>query len=655
MKNLLILLSITPLFLSGAVEDYIPDSLKIKFEQAGITEKIGMWLELAKDQYYKNPEQTVLYSEKALALAEESNNQRLQAEALVHMGVGYSMLSNNEKAVENHLKGLTIAEQIGDESLLATLHNELGIDYRFIGDFDKSVHHFLKALTLKEQRQGNPPTADEKKSIANTMNNIGVVYDEAGNYDLALEYYMKVRAIREEINDSAGLGSVLNNIGVVYEEKGAYDIALGYYEQSLELKRKNGRRGTIGLTLNNIGIIHLNRKDYPQALDFHFDAIGIFRETADSASLANACNSVADIYLEMNRPGKALPFIREGLSISKKINARAMLKDSYRFLAKYYAAIDDYGRAYETQQLLLNLKDSIYGLEMAEKLAEMHTRYEVDKKEQEISLLTKDNEIQSLRIRKQSVQFYSLIAFVVLILLIGFLLFNRYKLKQKQYRIELEKKNLETEQRLLRSQMNPHFIFNSLNAIQSHISGNDSFTAMTYLSKFARLMRFILENSRKSYISLADEISTLKLYIELEQIRFKNKFDFSIEVSGDLSQESTYLPPMLLQPVVENAIRHGLRNKEGKGMLELRFSRNNGLLFCTVKDDGIGRQKARQINAARSHGHISLGMTVTRERLEALRRETRQKAKMEIEDLKNDHGEATGTQVRMLVPVEEDG
>ncbi len=136
--------------------------------------------------------------------------------------------------------------------------------------------------------------------------------------------------------------------------------------------------------------------------------------------------------------------------------------------------------------------------------------------------------------------------------------------------------------------MNPHFIFNSMNSIQSYISGNDSFTAMTYLSKFAQLMRFILENSRKSMVSLEDEISTLTLYMELEKIRFKDKFEFDLKVDPKIIKDSVFVPPMLIQPFVENAIKHGFKNIESKGLLTVDFQLEIGSMKCTITDDGIG-------------------------------------------------------------------
>ncbi len=221
-------------------------------------------------------------------------------------------------------------------------------------------------------------------------------------------------------------------------------------------------------------------------------------------------------------------------------------------------------------------------------------------------------------------------------------------------RTELEKENLETEQRLLRSQMNPHFIFNSMNSIQSYISGNDSFTAMTYLSKFAQLMRNILENSRKSLIVLSDEIDTLELYMELERTRFKKKFDFKITIEPELPVETIYIPPMLIQPFVENSIKHGLRNKQESGLLEIEFGQNRNFITCVIKDNGIGREKAMELNMGANKPHQSLGMQVTQERLEILSKEKGVNINFEITDLKDKNGGAAGMQVVINIPFELD-
>jgi len=138
-----------------------------------------------------------------------------------------------------------------------------------------------------------------------------------------------------------------------------------------------------------------------------------------------------------------------------------------------------------------------------------------------------------------------------------------------------------------------------MNSIQSFISGNDSFTAMTYLSKFAQLMRFILENSRKSFIALSDEINTLELYIELERIRFNKEFNFEISVDPEIPVDAVYIPPMLIQPFVENAIKHGLRDSVSEGLLEIIFTKKSNLITCLVRDNGIGRFAAHKSPSAK--------------------------------------------------------
>ncbi len=303
---------------------------------------------------------------------------------------------------------------------------------------------------------------------------------------------------------------------------------------------------------------------------------------------------------------------------------------------------------------MLSLKDSTFRKDMTNKLSEMQVKYETERKEKEIEILARDKEIHLLKIKKQSVQLYFLLAFIILAGLISILIFSRFRLKQKHYRIELEKKNLETEQRLLRSQMNPHFIFNSMNSIQSYISGNDSFTAMTYLSKFAQLMRNILENSRKPFIVLSEEIETLKLYIELERIRFKQKFDYKITVEPDLPVDSVYIPPMLIQPFVENSIKHGLRNKKEKGLLEIEFRKDDKFIRCFVKDNGVGREKAGKLNNTKNKEHRSLGIQVTKERLDTLSRLKGLKVSFVITDLKDSNGNAAGTEVVIKIPYEEE-
>ena len=642
-------------------QDQKVDSLKILLNTVPEQEQAMIYNVIASNLYYVAPDSCIVYADKALAIAEKFNLPTEKYFALVHKGVGYSILNKNQQAVSFHLQALELAIGIADKKKLGRVHNELGIDYKYLGKFDKSLEHLLKALSIKEEKPADGISLFSERSIANTMNNIGTIYDNIGDFDRALDYYYKVLEIRKSSNDRKGEASVLNNIGIVFEEKGKFHEALDYYRQSLEIKMEIGNERSIATTLGNIGIIYLDLGDYKNALKYHFETLEINKETGNLYGIANISNSIADIYLEKGEPQKAYPYIMDGLKYAKQSKARRIESDSYNFLSKYYKAVNNDSKAYETQLLLMALKDSLFSLELTEQVAEMQTRYETEKKEKEIEILARDKEIQSLKIRKQSVQLYVLLGFIFLAMVISILVFGRIKLKQQQVRTELEKKNLETEQRLLRSQMNPHFIFNSMNSIQSFISGNDSFTAMTYLSKFAQLMRNILENSRKPFICLSEEINTLELYMELERMRFKQKFDYKITIEPGLPIETAYIPPMLIQPFVENSIKHGLRNKKDKGLLEIEFSQKHKFINCVVKDNGVGRKKAMEMNKEkntmpddRQESHQSLGMLVTRERLDALSKEKKININFNITDLKDKNGKAEGTQVVIQMPFEID-
>jgi ligand-binding sensor domain-containing protein len=216
--------------------------------------------------------------------------------------------------------------------------------------------------------------------------------------------------------------------------------------------------------------------------------------------------------------------------------------------------------------------------------------------------------------------------------------------------LETEKSMLELEQKALRLQMNPHFIFNALNSIQAQIMENNEQTARFYLAKFSRLMRMILENSRNASISLEEEISTLDNYLSLEQFSSGNQFDYEITVDESCSVEEDRLPPMMIQPFVENAILHGFKHLKHRGKLSIRFSRQNGFLECSIGDNGVGRKQARDQNRAQQEEHHkSTALIVTQERLDLMDKDHSVKM-LEITDLLDAEGNASGTKVCIRIP-----
>jgi LytS/YehU family sensor histidine kinase len=218
----------------------------------------------------------------------------------------------------------------------------------------------------------------------------------------------------------------------------------------------------------------------------------------------------------------------------------------------------------------------------------------------------------------------------------------------------IEKQVFELEQKALRLQMNPHFIFNSLNAIQNFVLLNDTDKAVNYLAKFSHLMRMILANSSASFITLKDELKALTYYMDLEKLRFDDKFDYLISRDPSIDEEFVEIPPMLFQPYVENAIIHGFVNSPKPGLLEILLKRmNSGTLLCIIQDNGIGREKAIEIREKSGIKRQPRGMTITQERIEILNKQSRKNFSVKIIDLKDDHGEPAGTKVEFTIQYRE--
>jgi len=249
---------------------------------------------------------------------------------------------------------------------------------------------------------------------------------------------------------------------------------------------------------------------------------------------------------------------------------------------------------------------------------------------------------------------------LLVLLVAGFVLIffkwreNRIKATaaEGQRKLQMEKEIVELEQKALRLQMNPHFIFNALNSIQSQIGTDNDQAARYYLAKFSRLMRQILDNSRNTFITLEEEANTLENYLLIEKFCNGDRFDYKISIDENIEKDYVKIPPMLLQPFVENAIKHGLKYIDGKrGLIEVNFSEKNNVLECSVSDNGIGRKKAEELNmASKETYHKSTALLVTQERLDLFKENPELKS-LEIIDLHDETGNATGTQVIVRIPI----
>jgi two-component system sensor histidine kinase ChiS len=251
------------------------------------------------------------------------------------------------------------------------------------------------------------------------------------------------------------------------------------------------------------------------------------------------------------------------------------------------------------------------------------------------------------------------IPFIFFIIFAGwFIITRRFRQLRKKHEmekkvLEIEKQVFDLEQKALQLQMNPHFIFNSLNSIQSFIINNDSDKASLYLAKFAQLMRLILANSREQFVPVKDEIKVLTYYMDIENLRFDNKFDYKITVDPEIDDDFVGIPPMIIQPYVENAILHGIIHKTGRGNISIILSLHTDNILCVIEDDGVGREKAMEIKNNSGLKHKSRGMIITKERLEIMNKQIKGRISVNVIDLKDEYGTANGTKVEIIIPFKE--
>jgi len=274
----------------------------------------------------------------------------------------------------------------------------------------------------------------------------------------------------------------------------------------------------------------------------------------------------------------------------------------------------------------------------------MQTRYESDRKDQQIDYLSKENEFKDTQLSQTRIILFGLAGLVILIVILAFVLIRQNKLREQQ-------KNLLLQQKLFRSQMNPHFLFNSLASIHNFMLNENTVKAASYLSRFSKLVRAILNSSVEEYITLTEEIGTIENYLELQKVRFPDLFDYTIEVDDTINPEITNIPSMLTQPFIENAIEHGIKHKNSKGNISVRCKLKDEKIVFDVEDDGVGRARAKEILNKQDKDHKSLATAITYERIRVLNKKLKKKIILGIKDLMDSENKPAGTKVILQIPI----
>jgi tetratricopeptide (TPR) repeat protein/anti-sigma regulatory factor (Ser/Thr protein kinase) len=597
-------------------------------------------------RFYSNidPLKGLERAEEAIALAHKLSNQTKLAQAYRSKGINYWAQDEYASALEMYGLAAKIYEDAHDEQGMADAFNNIGVVYLSLADYSKALDYYLKAQRIYK-KSGN-------KRLANTLTNIGIVHKNLSHTLLALEYYKKALTLYKESGDTRGIATALGNIGNAYDDLDSTSQALEYHRRSLAINETLGNKRGIANGLNSMGIIHGRVSHYSQALEYLQQSLRLYEQLGDKYGMSVASMEIGGVYRKApdgfliergiapsTRYARVLVFQKRALQLATEIGAIDKQAFAWEELSNTYAGKRDFPRALEAFKKCVALRDSIMNDEKRAAIAAKTMQFEFDKKEALLKAeQEKKEELAAERLNQQQIQNNSVMGGAAILLLAGVTSFLFYK---KRIDADRQRKDAEfraqvsdTEMKALRSQMNPHFIFNSLNSISDYLSKHDLKTADYYLTKFAKLMRLILEHSERKEVTLSDDLQALELYLQLEALRLNNKFKYEIIVDEAIDKESTLVPPLLLQPFVENSIWHGIAPKVGEGKILIRITKEDGMINCIVEDNGVGRNQSEPVAGnPESAEKQSLGMKITKARIEILNATKQTEGKVVFSDL----------------------
>lgn len=543
--------------------------------------------------------------------------------------------TNSDSMMYYAEEGLRISEKIKWATGIADAYQLKGVSYSYVlAQPVKALDCYHKALAVNEK-------LGRKQFQWQTMANIALIHYTQEEYPEALDYYKKAESVLNSMENKSGEGRLLMNIGHVYFELKDTTAAMHNYERSLSISEKNGDSLVAANVLNSMGYIFMRKQNYPAALDYISRSILIAGLTNNSVTKASALVNMSLLNLQTKNFTEAEKYANEGLELSKVVGNLQFQRQAWEALQKVYEQTGRFRESLNAYKQYISLNDSLISSEKKKEIARKEMQFQFDKK----------RALDQAELKRQRIIKNSLIggaAFLLLAALAGIILYKK-KRDAEEEKKEAEFKTLvsDTEMKALRAQMNPHFIFNSLGAISDFMIKNNAKLADEYLGKFSTLMRMVLENSEQKEIPLSEDIKALGLYMELEALRLNHHFTFEIKIEDDIDAHNTLVPPLLMQPFVENSIRHGLSEKEGMGKIMIHFTKEDDMLICNIEDNGIGLEKAKAIKSiAPQMSKKSLGIKITQSRINILNQQKKkQTASMKIRDF------GQGTYVEIKLPL----
>lgn len=621
------------------------------------SEKVSIYEQLSWE--YINSAQLDLarnYADSIAVLSRKMKDKNGIENAKFYLGVIARHNGEFPEAAEHLTQFVQYFEKIGDSSRVARGMFHLGVVNVYLGNLEKSLASFYRIIKIYEKNQ-------DYLSMGKTFNSIGVLYRKMKRYEDAVKSFESAIAISDSLKAWDDKASALNNIGNLYHETGENKKALHFFQQALEADKRAGNELGIAYDLAHIGVIFNQFNQHDSALNYQLQSLDIRERFSQKYEMGLILKQIGHTYIFLKDYDSAEKYLLRSLEIAKETSAIEIRRDTYSYLSELYAGRQQYKKALAFKDLFASLQDSIVNIESTRQLHELKTRYETEKKDQQIILLAKEKELQEKETIRQATLKNSFIggfaSVAVLAILFVYILQQRLKnqkvlaAKNEEIKeVNFKRKLSELELKALRAQINPHFLFNCMNSINRMVLNHESENASKYLTKFSKLVRLILENSEETTVSLENELDMLESYIQLEALRFKGKIEYEIIIDETIERESTYIPSMVLQPFVENAIWHGLVHKESteKGKISIFIKKAGNKLVCTIEDNGVGRELAKTLQEKSVLRSKSLGIKITEERLRLLSKEKLEEL-INISDLKDALNFATGTKVEINIPV----
>lgn len=582
--------------------------------------------------------EAIVFYNKAYETYKKIGNKREQATLLINMGNVYSEIGKYEEAVENYKKALVQSEALNDQDGVSFVHSNMANVYKVQGNFPLAIDYYNRALAYDRKTK-------DTLGMAIVLNDLGAVYSSIKKPEKALVLHGQSLDFSLKKGNKRLVAANNSNIGNIYSAKKEYVKALAYYQHSLNASQEIGDLKQIAICFNNIGAVNLSLGHSKKAQQNFLRAKEIAENTNIKNILAISQVGISEAYFMENEYKKALLYAKSGYHTSKELDVLETQKKALGLLAKIYERTKNYKKALESHQKFKVLNDSLFNKENIEKVARLEYEYKYKQALDSASIrelkltktvMTTSNDLQ----RTKQNYLWAIIGILVISILSGSLVFY-----QKYKNVKIKNQNIITEQRLLRSQMTPHFIFNSLSVLQGMILNKEEKKSITYLSKFSKLLRLVLENSRDKIVPLIQELDAIDNYMILQNLGAKPPYDYSLVVDENININLFLVPPMLIQPFIENAIEHAFSiNQEHRG-IEVHLSFKDKKLSCAITDNGIGIDAiSNKINTKKK----SLATTITSERLNLLAKDFNMPGFVYVEDRKKCNEQ--GTKVTLIIP-----